>query len=123
MFKWLRKRDDRPTDERKIGSFVLGCIFFVITALITAICMASGIGVPVAHENSLGYLLALPILIIVYLIVYALLFTLTANSIICNLRACFSSVKGIKITAIIMTILSVAVLGLNIYMLIMSISG
>lgn len=121
MFGLRRKSDG--IDDRKIASFVLGCIFFVITAVITAICMASGIGIPVPHENSLGYLLALPILIIVYFIIYALLFTLTANAIICNLRASFSSVKGIKITAIILTVLSVATLGLNIFMLVMSISG
>ena len=106
--------------DRKIVSFVISCILFVISAVITFTSFGSGIGFPSA-DDSLAYVLILPLLIIVYVILYGLMFGLGSSCFLGFIRCCSSSIKGIRIASIILSVISGLMLLFNILMLLWTI--
>ena len=108
------------SSDKKIVSFVISCILFVVSAVITFTCFCSGIGFP-SGDNSLALVLILPLLIIVYIVLYGLMFGLGASCFLGFIRCCSSSVKGIRIASIILSVISGLMLLFNILMLLWTI--
>ncbi len=106
-------------NDRKIASFVISCILFVISAVITFTSFGSGIGFPTG--DNLALVLILPLLIIVYVVLYGLIFGLGVSCFLGFVRCCSSSVKGIRIASIILSVISGLMLLFNILMLLWTI--
>lgn len=92
--------------DKKIGSFILAIVLTLISGFLVYICYQLNLSLIAEGWAKLSYIVTIPL----YFVFYALLFGLTTAGLISSIKAIFSSSKFIKITSIILLILSIAIL-------------
>lgn len=108
---------EKDVSENKVASFVVGIITFVLACVMTFVCFSFGLGLhPKSAGEALAILVVWPIAVILYMVMLS--FVLTSG--LSFLNSCFSAKRWIKVTSIVMTVLSVALLSFNVYMVLVS---
>lgn len=107
----------RDTDSRRTASFVGAITMLIVSVALTSLLFyLNNEFADAVNKSVTGSLIAI-VFFPVGLILIAITGGTVISGVITSIKACFSTVKSIKITSIILTILSLAAAGYYIFIL------